>query len=245
MPARAPARAQRRRIDSPARGGTVAPDGGAGTLPHRARADALRRRPRGQPRRGRRRHPRGGAPAARRSSACRSSSARRTSASARTPRSSTWPSRSPARPPRRSARVARELRRRRRRVALRAARRRRLPQHRRRPRRRRQRARPLPQDAHPRRPALLREVLLHARRPRLPRPSTPPSAAIGTLVCWDQWYPEAARLTALAGADVLFYPTAIGWHPREKARVRRGAARRPGRRCSARTPSPTASTSRP
>src|SRR6266851_8694195 len=40
---------------------------------------------------------------------------------------------------------------------------------------------------------------------------------IGTLVCWDQWYPEAARLTALQGADVLVYPTAIGWHPREKA----------------------------
>jgi N-carbamoylputrescine amidase len=40
---------------------------------------------------------------------------------------------------------------------------------------------------------------------------------IGTLVCWDQWYPEAARLTALGGADVLFYPTAIGWHPSEKA----------------------------
>jgi N-carbamoylputrescine amidase len=40
---------------------------------------------------------------------------------------------------------------------------------------------------------------------------------VGTLVCWDQWYPEAARLTALAGADVLFYPTAIGWHPSEKA----------------------------
>jgi N-carbamoylputrescine amidase len=39
---------------------------------------------------------------------------------------------------------------------------------------------------------------------------------IGTLICWDQWYPEAARLTALAGAGVLFYPTAIGWHPREK-----------------------------
>ena len=39
---------------------------------------------------------------------------------------------------------------------------------------------------------------------------------IGTLVCWDQWYPEAARLTALAGADILFYPTAIGWHPSEK-----------------------------
>jgi N-carbamoylputrescine amidase len=40
---------------------------------------------------------------------------------------------------------------------------------------------------------------------------------VGTLVCWDQWYPEAARLTALQGADVLVYPTAIGWHPSEKA----------------------------
>ncbi|MCX6621975.1 MAG: carbon-nitrogen hydrolase [Acidobacteria bacterium] len=40
---------------------------------------------------------------------------------------------------------------------------------------------------------------------------------IGTLVCWDQWYPEAARLTSLAGATVLFFPTAIGWHPSEKA----------------------------
>ncbi len=40
---------------------------------------------------------------------------------------------------------------------------------------------------------------------------------IGVLVCWDQWYPEGARLTALQGAQVLFYPTAIGWHPREKA----------------------------
>src|SRR5713101_2867343 len=40
---------------------------------------------------------------------------------------------------------------------------------------------------------------------------------LGTLVCWDQWYPEGARLTALQGASVLFYPTAIGWHPTEKA----------------------------
>ncbi|HKA18207.1 MAG TPA: carbon-nitrogen hydrolase [Blastocatellia bacterium] len=39
---------------------------------------------------------------------------------------------------------------------------------------------------------------------------------IGTLICWDQWYPEGARLTALRGACVLFYPTAIGWHPHEK-----------------------------
>ncbi|BDU75776.1 carbon-nitrogen hydrolase [Mesoterricola sediminis] len=40
---------------------------------------------------------------------------------------------------------------------------------------------------------------------------------VGTLVCWDQWYPEGARLTALQGASILFYPTAIGWHPDEKA----------------------------
>jgi len=40
---------------------------------------------------------------------------------------------------------------------------------------------------------------------------------IGVLICWDQWYPEAARLTALQGAELLFYPTAIGWHPAEKA----------------------------
>lgn len=39
---------------------------------------------------------------------------------------------------------------------------------------------------------------------------------IGTLICWDQWYPEGARLTAMQGAEVLFYPTAIGWHPHEK-----------------------------
>ncbi len=40
---------------------------------------------------------------------------------------------------------------------------------------------------------------------------------VGTLVCWDQWFPEGARLTALKGAEVIAYPTAIGWHPREKA----------------------------
>ena len=41
-------------------------------------------------------------------------------------------------------------------------------------------------------------------------------ANIGVLICWDQWYPEAARITSLLGADILFYPTAIGWHPAEK-----------------------------
>ena len=39
---------------------------------------------------------------------------------------------------------------------------------------------------------------------------------VGVLICWDQWYPEAARLTAMQGAEILFYPTAIGWHPKEK-----------------------------
>ncbi|MEO8904000.1 MAG: carbon-nitrogen hydrolase [Polyangiaceae bacterium] len=43
-----------------------------------------------------------------------------------------------------------------------------------------------------------------------------PDANVGTLICWDQWYPEAARLTAMRGSEVLTYPTAIGWHPAEK-----------------------------
>lgn len=51
-----------------------------------------------------------------------------------------------------------------------------------------------------------------------------PRAAVGPLICWDQWYPEAARLTALRGAEILFYPTAIGWLPEEKAE--HGAAQR-------------------
>jgi N-carbamoylputrescine amidase len=50
------------------------------------------------------------------------------------------------------------------------------------------------------------------------------AARIGALVCWDQWYPEGARLSALAGAEALLYPTAIGWHPAEKDEV--GAAQR-------------------
>ena len=47
---------------------------------------------------------------------------------------------------------------------------------------------------------------------------------LGLLICWDQWYPEAARLVAMAGADIIFYPTAIGWHPQEKAQ--QGAVQR-------------------
>ncbi|MEY4635008.1 MAG: hypothetical protein RJA55_806, partial [Acidobacteriota bacterium] len=41
-------------------------------------------------------------------------------------------------------------------------------------------------------------------------------ATIGVLICWDQWFPEGARLTAMQGAEIMFYPTAIGWHPSEK-----------------------------
>lgn len=47
--------------------------------------------------------------------------------------------------------------------------------------------------------------------------TTPAGQKLGSLVCWDQWFPEAARLTAMQGAEVIFYPTAIGWHPAEKA----------------------------
>ena len=47
-------------------------------------------------------------------------------------------------------------------------------------------------------------------------------ARIGAQICWDQWYPEGSRITALAGAQVIFYPTSIGWHPGEKAQF--GAA---------------------
>ena len=62
---------------------------------------------------------------------------------------------------------------------------------------------------------------------------------IGVLVCWDQWYPEAARLTAMQGAEVLFYPTAIGWHPAGEGAARERRNSMPGGRSSAGTPSPT------
>src|SRR5262249_56686987 len=50
---------------------------------------------------------------------------------------------------------------------------------------------------------------------------------IGALVCWDQWYPEAARLTALQGGQVLLYPTALGWDPAERARPARAPRHAP------------------
>nr|WP_306301497.1 nitrilase-related carbon-nitrogen hydrolase [Verrucomicrobium spinosum] len=65
---------------------------------------------------------------------------------------------------------------------------------------------------------------------------------IGVLVCWDQWYPEAARLTAMAGAQILFYPTAIGWLKSEKDSSAPPSIA-PGKRCSVAMPWPMAATS--
>ena len=142
------------------------------------------------------------------------------------------------------AAVARETRHGRRRVDLRAADRRGLPQHGGRPRRRRVAPGPLPQDAHPRRPALLREVLLHSRRPRLPgarhagRPRRH-ARLLGPVVSRGR-PPDRAE-----GGRGPVLPHGDRLAPRREGRVRRGAGRPPGRPCSGRTPSPTACSSRP
>ena len=63
------------------------------------------------------------------------------------------------------------------------------------------------------------EIYQHGETPSVPtgfRVFRTRYATIGVLICWDQWYPEAARITALMGAQILLYPTAIGWHPKEK-----------------------------
>ena len=167
----------------------------------------------------------------RRSSACRSCSGRSTSARARTPALSTWPSRFPGRPPRRWPESRREAGWSSSARSSRGAR---------------------PASTTTRRwcsTPTARSAAVTARctspttrsttRSITSRPATSASgrfrhafARIGTLVCWDQWYPEAARLTALQGAEILFYPTAIGWHPAEKAEF--GAAQAtPGRPSSA------------
>ena len=121
----------------------------------------------------------------------------------------------------------------------------RLPQHRGRPRRRR-----LARAASTARctsPTTRSTTRSSTSRPATSasRRSTPRSARVGTLVCWDQWYPEAARLTALRGRRGPLLPDRHRLASRREGRVRRGAARRLADRCSARTPSPTASSSRP
>jgi len=75
---------------------------------------------------------------------------------------------------------------------------------------------PLPEDAHPHDPGF--EEKFYFTPGDLGFQAVPtPFGRIGTLICWDQWFPEAARATALRGASILVYPTAIGWHPSEKA----------------------------
>ena len=118
-----------------------------------------------------------------------------------------------------------------------------LPQHRGGPRRRRPPRRHVSQDAHPRRSAVLREILFHAGRPRLPglRHEARPhrhARLLGPVV------PRGGPAHRAAGRGVLFYPTAIGWHPSEKAQWGEEQISAPGRPSSVRTPSPTASTSR-
>ncbi len=182
--------------------------------------------------------------AARRSSACRSSSPRSTSARSRITNTSSSPRRFPGRARRRSAQLAQRARRGHRRLALREARRGALSQHRGDHRRRRHVPRQVPQDAHPGRPALLREVLLHARRSRLPRVADEVRARSASASAGTSGTRRPRGSPRLRGAQILFYPTAIGWHPaRESASTARGSTTR-GRRSSARTPSPMAATSR-
>jgi len=87
-------------------------------------------------------------------------------------------------------------------------------------------------------PLYYEKFLFHARRSWI-QSLADPLRQIGVLICWDQWYPEAARLTALQGAQILFYPTAIGWYPGEKRNTANASTIR-GKPSSAAMPSPTA-----
>ena len=107
-------------------------------------------------------------------------------------------------------------------VAVRARAQRAVSQHRRHHRRRRAIAGHLPQDAHPGRSALLTRSTISRPAISASRTSTRSTAASASLVCWDQWYPEGARLTRCRARTFSSIPTAIGWHPAEKAQY--GAA---------------------
>ena len=106
-------------------------------------------------------------------------------------------------------------------------------------------ARPVPQDAHPGRPALLREVLLHARRPRASARSTRRPAASARSICWDQWYPggRAPDRARRARRCCSTRPPSAGTRTRRRSTAPPSAT--PGRPSSASTRSPTACTSRP
>ena len=200
-------------------------------LQDRPRADALLDRPRRQPRRARSRASREAAGAGRAGRLpARAVPHASTSARPRTTRCFDLAEPIPG-PTHRGARrsVARGARRRDRRLALRAARAGRLPQHGRRSSTPTARSLGIYRKMHiPDDPLYYEKFYFTPGDLGFQRLRHARSAAIGTLVCWDQWYPEAARLTALAGAEVLFYPTAIGWHPAEKAEYGAAQARRLG-----------------
>ena len=136
-----------------------------------------------------------------------------------------WPSRSPARRPKRSAMLARELKRSDRRIALRAPRRGAVPQHRRRSWTPTERCSASTARCTFRTTRSTTKNFISLRAIWAFPISTRAYGRIGVLVCWDQWYPEGARLASLRGANILFYPTAIGWHPVGEAGIRRGATR--------------------
>ena len=180
---------------------------------------------------------------ARRSSACRSCFARSISAARRTPNCSIWPSRFPGHPPRRSGKLARELK-----VVIiaslferRAAGR--VSQHGGDPRRRRRNRGPLPQDAHPRRSAVFREILLHAGRSGIPQfrhalRAHRRAGVLGPVVSGGRAHHGAGR----RGHPVLSDGHRLASQPRKRSTARRSST--PGAPSSAPTPSPTACTSR-
>ncbi len=171
----------------------------------------------------------------------RNCSARSISAAKNTPPCSTWPNRSPA-PPRESfTALAARTEHRDRRLGVRAPHRRGLSQHGGRHRRRRRAARPLPQDAHPRRPAVFREILLHPRRPGLPLLRHPLRAHRARWSAGTSGIPKRRAWPRWAARRCCSTPPPSAGIPRR----RRNTARRsttPGAPSSAPTPSPTGST---
>ena len=208
----------------------------------RPRPDALLRGAARESRQGARQAPPRPRIAARRSSASRSSSPRSTSARSRITNTSRSPRRFPGRAPKRSAKLAKE-----RGVVIIASlfeKRERgpLPQHRGDHRRRRHVSRQVPEDAHPGRPALLREVLLHARRPRLPRVADALREdrrlrLLGSMVSRSR----AAHRARRRADSFLSRPPSAGIPARKRSTARGSTTR--GKRSSARTPSRMAATS--